>query len=698
MTRPLEPFRVGFVGTGAIAGVHRDAVARVPAALLVGVTDRDSARARAFAAGARGVRVFPDLESMVAAGVGVVHVLTPPHAHAEVALEALDRGCDVLIEKPVATSDADCARLAAAASLRGRRVGVNHSLLADPHVRHVLDTVTTGRVGQPVSAEYFCSASYPPWDGGPLPPHYRQGGNPFRDLGVHGLYLLRAVLGEIEGVEPVFTTRGGDPNLCFDEWYVMVRCERGIGHLRLSWNVRPQQTVFTVHATGGTLRADVGCMFSAARRATALPQAIDRAAGALGDGWPAVRSVVANGLRWLSGRLRPYAGLRRAVEGFYAALADGTPLPASLEDGRRVVRWVETVARPADAAKAARQRRYRPRAGADALVTGATGQLGTRLVEHLVTRGHRVRALCRRPPTNGPLCDRLVDIVLGDLGDAAAVDAAVAGVAVVYHAGAAMRGPWAEHARGTVAGTRHVVRSALRHDVTRLVYVGSLSVLDWGALDGVEVTEAAPLEPRPEARGYYTRAKLLAEQHVLASVREHGLAAVIVRPGILVGPDGPGLDALDAIVVGRHLVLLGAVTGAPPLTDLDDAAALIVRAGYDPALERGTIVHVVGSQAATARALARRLASARGLRLFRVPAPVLPAGAAAVAALARALGRETPITPYRVRAAGARLRFDCTRARTALGWAVGTSGAAETESTAGAMTDPPPGAPATAMT
>src|SRR4029450_8027808 len=163
--------------------------------------------------------------------------------------------------------------------------------------------------------------------------------------------LLRAVLGEIEGVQPAFASRGGDPNLCFDEWYVVVRCQRGIGHVRLSWNVRPLQTVFTVHATGGALRADVGCMFTAARRATTLPHAIDRAAVALGDGWPVLCSLPANGLRWLSGRLRSYPGLRRAVEEFDVALAEGTPFPASLEDGRRVVRWVETVARPADGAK-----------------------------------------------------------------------------------------------------------------------------------------------------------------------------------------------------------------------------------------------------------------------------------------------------------------------------------------------------------
>jgi predicted dehydrogenase/nucleoside-diphosphate-sugar epimerase len=669
MRPPRKSFRVGFVGTGAIAAVHLDAVTQHPGAVLVGVTDRDPARAQRFAARVRGVGVFPDLESMVAAGVDVVHVLTPPHAHAQVALEALERGCHVLVEKPLATSDVDCARLAAAASLGARQVGVNHSLLADPHVRHVLATVAAGRVGQPVSAEYFCSAAYPPWEGVSLPAHYREGGNPFRDLGVHGLYLLRAVLGEIEGVQPIFTSRGGDPNLCFDEWYVAVRCERGVGHVRLSWNVRPLQTVFTVHATGGTLRADVGCMFTAIRRATALPHAIGRVAEALDDGWPALWSVPANGLRWLSGRLQPYAGLRRAVEEFYVALTQGTSLPASLEDGRRVVRWVETVARPADAAKLLRTRRYRPRSGADALVTGATGRLGTRLTEHLVARGYRVRALCRRPPVEGPLRHSLVDIALGDLGDAAAVDAAVAGVRVVYHAGAAMRGPWEEHARGTVAGTQHVIDSVLRHHVARLVHVSSLSVLDWKALDGALVTEESPLEPKPEARGSYTRAKLLAERHVLAAVRDLGLPAVIVRPGVLVGPDGPGLDTLNAVVVGRHLVLLGDARGVPPLISLNEAAELIVRAGSVSTLEPGTVLHAVGVQTTTAWALAAYLARDHGLRVRRIPEPVLRAGAAAAAALARAFGRDSPITPYRVRAAGARLRFDCTRTRMALGWA-----------------------------
>jgi 2-alkyl-3-oxoalkanoate reductase len=327
-------------------------------------------------------------------------------------------------------------------------------------------------------------------------------------------------------------------------------------------------------------------------------------------------------------------------------------------------------------------------------VTGASGRLGGALVEQLVARGQRVRAFCRRPPTSGPLRHPRVDIVLGDLGDAAAVDAAVAGVPIVYHAGAAMRGPWAEHARGTVSGTRHVVASALRYRVKRLVHVSSLSVLHWGALDGACVTEEAPLEPHPDSRGHYTRAKLLAERHVLGSVRKEKLPAVIVRPGILVGPEGPGLDALNAVVVRRQLVLLGDASSAPPLIDLKSAADLIVRAGCAPALEPGTILHVIGSQATVARALAMRLARDHGLRLRRIPGRVMRVGACVAAALARAVGRDAPITPYRVRSADARLRFDSTRTRTALGWTHGAEGRAEADPATVGMKGPPSGTPA----
>src|SRR5262245_3547105 len=101
-----------------------------------------------------------------------------------------------------------------------------------------------------------------------------------------------------------------------------------------------------------------------------------------------------------------------------------------------------------------------------------------------------------------------------------------------------MRGSgWADFEEGNVCGSSNPVRSCLRHRVERLVYVSSLAVLDHaGQRSHAVVDETAPLEPHPQKRGSYTRAKLLAEQIVVDACRESRLQAVVVRPGQIWGP------------------------------------------------------------------------------------------------------------------------------------------------------------------
>jgi nucleoside-diphosphate-sugar epimerase/predicted dehydrogenase len=661
---PGRTFRAGLVGAGYIAPYHAQALARLPHVTLVGVTDLDEARARRLAAEQGGLAVFPSLAALVDAGVDVVHVLTPPHAHASVALEAMERGCDVLVEKPLATSVEDCDRLREAAARLGRRLAVNHSLLGDPEVAAALAAARAGRLGDVVSAEYFCSSVYPDWSEGPLPPQYRDGGYPFRDLGVHGLYLLRECLGEILDVDAEFRSRGGDPNLCFDEWHARVRCERGTGRLYLSWNVQPLQTVLTLHGTRATLRADVGLMYSSARRAAPLPKAAERMVNLLQDGVPALWAVPRNVARFASGRLRPYQGLRNFVAAFYEALGAGGPVPAGPDAGRTVVRWVESAARPADAAKAERDARFCGSGEPAVVVTGAAGFLGRRLVARLLAEGARVRVLVRRPPA-AP--DPHVEVVLGDLGDRDAVDRAVRGATCVYHVGAAMHGGAAEHQRGTVGGTRHVVESCLAHGVPRLVYVSSLSVLHNAALHGRTADEAAALEPRAAERGWYTQAKLAAEGVVRDAVGARGLPAVIVRPGAIVGEGTPLAPLAGGIAAGRRLVILGDGEPTLPLVHVDDVVdALLLAAREGPA--DGTVFHVVDEPAVTQRELARRVAAAEGKRVVHVPQGLVVLLARALELLGRALGRPVPLTRYRLASAQADVRFDCARARRVLGW------------------------------
>ena len=267
--------RVGLVGAGYICEYHIAAIRRLPGVELVGITDLDTARAQKTAE-KFGVTVVPSLKALKEAGANAIHVLTPPHTHTAITLEALDLGCDVLVEKPLSENPYDAAKIQARAAEYGLKVCVNHSLLFDPQIRRALKIVRSGKIGKIVSMDILRGSIYPPFEGGPLPPQFRAAGYPFRDLGVHALYLFQTFLGPIEHVDATWKKLGGEPNLAYDEWRAQVRCKNGMGQFQLSWNVKPLQHQIILQGTKGVLRVDLFLMFQSMRAATPLPKPVER--------------------------------------------------------------------------------------------------------------------------------------------------------------------------------------------------------------------------------------------------------------------------------------------------------------------------------------------------------------------------------------------------------------------------------------
>jgi nucleoside-diphosphate-sugar epimerase len=213
------------------------------------------------------------------------------------------------------------------------------------------------------------------------------------------------------------------------------------------------------------------------------------------------------------------------------------------------------------------------------------------------------------------------------------------------------------------------VLEACRADgVLRFIHVSSLSVLHWAGLaPGAAVTEDAPVEADPQARGHYTRAKLAAERLVLDAVRAHGLDAVVVRPGLIVGPGHWTPGTVDGVRLGRTLVALGGGGVPLPLVHVDDVVEALVCASR-AATPPGAIYHVVGDGCVTRAALARAIAAVDGGRAVCVPDGGMRVLALGCELLGRALGRSSPLTRYRVRSTAARVTFDCSRAARDLGW------------------------------
>ena len=204
-----------------------------------------------------------------------------------------------------------------------------------------------------------------------------------------------------------------------------------------------------------------------------------------------------------------------------------------------------------------------------ALVTGGGGFLGQAIVRALLKRGAAVRSFSRQAHAG---LDALgVEQLRGDLADAAAVDAAVAGREVVFHV-AAKPGIWGDYEdyhRANVTGTQHVIDACRRHGVRRLVYTSSPSVVfDGRDMEGVD--ESAPYPAHYEA--HYPKTKALAEQRVRAA-NDAQLATVSLRPHLIWGPgDNHLLPRLVARARAGQLARIGSRPNPIDTVYVDNAA------------------------------------------------------------------------------------------------------------------------------
>jgi len=663
--------RVGIVGAGYVARYHLAALSRLSFVEIVGVCDPNLEAARALAAAFGVDFVASGLEELVQARQPhAVHVLTPPSSHCALTLQALDLGCHVFVEKPMAESVAECDAMIERARNKGLVLSVDHSDHFDPVVMQARQLVQAGACGELLAADIVRSSDYPAYAGGPLPAMVKQGSYPFRDLGVHSLYVLESLLGPIEQLDVYYRSTGRQPNLKFDEWHATAACAHGTGRMLLSWNARPMHNRLAVHGTHGVIEADRFLQICRLRRLLPGPKFIGIVLDAFSHGLRDVFRVPWNVLRFASGRLRASPGIQRGAEEFARALHEGRSPPVSAEEGRRPIALMEAACARADAERASElDARLAALEPADALVTGASGFLGRRVVAALRARGERVRVLVRSPSAALEAMPD-VQVVLGDLGDPRIVAHAVAGVRTVYHVGAAMRGDLRDFEAGTIWGTRNVLDACARHPVQRLVYVSSLSVLDHAGRDpAVAVTEASPYEPRPGDRGAYTQTKLAAETMVIEAIRVRGLPAVILRPGQIVGPGAERVTPNGTLAIAGRWIAVGPRTQTLPLVYVDDVVDGLLLAADTPAASGGIFnlvdPHTV-SQGEYLDLVKARLG--RELRLVRLPTGAFMVLAAAVELLGRVLGRGVPLTRYRVRSLRPLANFDTTAAYSTLGW------------------------------
>ena len=668
-SRIAKRLRVGIVGAGYVSRHHINALRTLEFVDLVGVIDIDAAAAREVATQFSIPLSGSSLTELAAVRPDAIYVLTPPASHCALTLEALAMGCHVLVEKPMAETVEDCDAMIAAARERGLLLTVNHSDRLDPVVVAALEKVRSGVCGELIAVDFIRGSDYAQFGGGVRTGPHRRGAYPFQDIGCHGLYVLEAFLGPIDKLQVDYRSIAGGTPL-FDDWHAVADCERGRGRLHLSWLARPMQSRLIVQGTRGYLEVDRFMQTLSVNRQLPGPKFIGMVLnaffGSLGRAAGVVKSVV----RFATRSLPPSPGIYAGAIDFARAIVEQRAPLVPAEEGRRNVELMSEASTRANAeADRIFAERLQPLPPADALVTGASGFVGSALVRRLAADGRIVRVLVRKPAKWLQALPQ-VQIVIGDLGDPEIVDHAIAGVRTVYHVGAAMRGSPEQFRAGTTVGVQNVIESVLRHSVARLVYVSSLSVMDHaGRKQGAVLREDSPYEPHPQRRGLYTQTKLDAERTVLDAMANRGLPAVVLRPGQIFGAGAERVPPNGVIALGGRWILVGDGKLSLPLVYLDDVIDALLLAGSAQQAV-GRTFNIVDPQLVTQTqylaACRRKLGPS--LKILRTPRWVMMCIATAVEALAKLLRRELPLSRYRVRSLRPLADFDGAAARSVLAW------------------------------
>ena len=196
-----------------------------------------------------------------------------------------------------------------------------------------------------------------------------------------------------------------------------------------------------------------------------------------------------------------------------------------------------------------------------ALITGATGLVGSHIVERLLSEGWTVRALARDAGRAVAALPEGVDVYSGDVLDEASFRRAAVGSHVVFHCAAhiIVRGGWDAFRVTNIEGTRNAIEAASRAGA-RLLHVSSVAVYGPASrYDAVKVgrrtTEDISLAPLPD-RAWYARSKRESETMVLDAHTQGRVWATVVRPDVVYGRRDRQFVPRMAMLIERFAVPL----------------------------------------------------------------------------------------------------------------------------------------------
>jgi nucleoside-diphosphate-sugar epimerase/predicted dehydrogenase len=677
--------KIGIIGCGLNSDYHINFALGYEGAEIVGIADKDEEKARQCAERHSIKGVYTSIQELVKSKrPDVIHVVTPPQTHYSLAKEAIQCKCHVLVEKPMTLNIQEARELFALAEDCGVKLCAMHNHFFDPCMAKANALIREGKVGDIINVESYYGLNtnidafrkYPAPN--VLPWIYSLPGGVFHDFMAHPLYVMLPYTGKPLEIKVMEKSFGELLQNISDELRILVKGDRSFGMLTFSFAAKPYLHFVKIYGTKMMIQVNIDTMTTTIHPVSHLPKAAQKATFNLSEGWQLFTNTVSNVWNFGRGKLRPYQGMKVLIHKFYDAINGKGEIPVSKEDALKVIETMDQIwpqiknkylsgFDPIIPVKKIQAQEGQPKI----LVTGATGFLGSRLIEVLSERGYQVRALARKLSDIAKLKGLNVEIFFGDVANMDSLKPVFEGVDMVVHAAADTSGREDESELSTIQGTKNVVDLCRHSKVKKLIYISSCSV--YGVADykkGQIVTEESALERFPEKRGYYSDAKLKAEEIITSAMAEGDLPIACLRPGTIFGPGGEIFTPMMGFALGSRLFgIIGNGKFVLPLVYIDNLVDAII-ATVEKQESTGKKFNVVDSDNMTKKmyveVLLKKIYSKS--RYIYVPFWLLYLTVFAQEIALKMLKRKPFLTRYRLISSQRNILYDSSKIKNELNW------------------------------
>lgn len=333
---------ITIVGLGAVAQEHIKIWRKMSKVTVTAVCDSNKQRAKETAKTWKIPAYYSDLtQTLPKQPISIVDICTPPQAHCSLILQALEAGCHVIVEKPLTMTTDEAKTIISRQKNSQAKVTVIHNWLYAPVMRKALSLIKKGSLGEVFSVGIIALQT-------PNDPmlanknhwcHSLPGGR-FGEMLAHPIYILQAILGQLE-VKSVHAMKlGSYPWIISDELRIDLETDESSASIYASFNCARDDAVINIYGMKGILKINLDndtLVHLKPRPLTLLSKGMD----SLQQAYQLVSSTAKGALSKLSGKW--VGGTELCLRAFVdSVLNDKEPL-VSLKEAYDTVELLEQI-------------------------------------------------------------------------------------------------------------------------------------------------------------------------------------------------------------------------------------------------------------------------------------------------------------------------------------------------------------------